>query len=130
MEGLNLHAVVGDALSFVNPWKDMIFTKTTVEWQKNSYNRVPEKKTSTFTIKGKLQPASSQDLAEMGFNVKEYQYYRLYLSLDVTQIDTLRQLGADNFVCDGIKYRVVAKEDWMQNGWREAYCYAEGVVND
>ena len=130
MEGLNLHAVVSDALSFVNPWKDMIFTKITVEWQKNSYSRVPEKKASTFTIKGKLQPASSQDLAEMGFNVKEYQYYRLYLSLDVTQIDTLRQLGADTFVCEGIKYRVVAKEDWIQNGWREAYCYAEGVVND
>lgn len=130
MEGLNLHAVVGDALSFVNPWRDMVFTKTSVEWKKNSISRVPEKKTSNLTVKGKLQPANTQDLAEMGFNVKEYQYYRLYLSLDVTQVDTLRQLGADTFVCGGVKYRVVAKEDWTQNGWREAYCYAEGVVND
>ena len=130
MTGLNLHNIAGSALAFINPWQEMTFTKTSVAW--NSASRVPVSTTQTATIQGKLQPANLQTLAEMGYSLKEYQYYRVYLSLDATQIDTLRQLGCDTFVCDGNTYRITDKEEWQQNGWTEAYCYLDtvGTEND
>lgn len=128
MTGLNLHNIAGSALAFINPWKDMTFTKKTVLWSQNS--RTPTVTESTVTVQGKLQPANLQTLAELGYNLKEYQYYRLYLSLDATQLDTIRQLGSDIFTCEGCTYRITDKEDWIQNGWRETYCYLDNVENE
>lgn len=128
MTGLNLHNIAGSALAFINPWKDMLFTKKTVVWAENS--RQPTVSEVAVSIKGKLQPANLQTLAEMGYNLKEYQYYRVYLSLDATQLDTIRQLGSDTFICEGLKYRITDKSDWIQNGWREAYCYLDSEVLD
>lgn len=129
MTGLNLHNIAGNALAFINPWKDMIFTKKSVTWAHNS--RQPVVSETSVSVKGKLQPANLQTLAEIGYNLKEYQYWRVYLNLDATQLDTIKQLGSDTFICDGLKYRITDKEDWIQNGWREAYCYVdEEVSND
>lgn len=129
MTGLNLHNIAGNALAFINPWKDMTFTKKSVTWAQNS--RQPVVSETTVSVKGKLQPANLQTLAEIGYNLKEYQYWRVYLNLDATQLDTIKQLGSDTFICDGLKYRITDKEDWIQNGWREAYCYVdEEVSND
>ena len=129
MTGLNLHNIAGNALAFINPWKDMIFTKKSVTWAQNS--RQPVVSETSVSVKGKLQPANLQTLAEIGYNLKEYQYWRVYLNLDATQLDTIKQFGSDTFICDGLKYRITDKEDWIQNGWREAYCYVdEEVSND
>lgn len=128
MTGLNLHNIAGNALAFVNPWRDMVFTKKEAVWNKNS--RKPVVSESSVSVKGKLQPANLQTLAEIGYNLKEYQYWRVYLNLDATQIDSIKQLGSDTFVCDGLKYRITDKEDWLQNGWREAYCYVDDEVSD
>lgn len=129
MLGLNLHEIAGNALTMVNPWKEMTFEKITTVWSEDS--RQPQQTKETVTVQGKLQPASLQQLAEMGFAINEYQYFRLFLSLDITQLDRIRQLGSDEFVCEGKKYRIVAKEDWLDNaGWREAYCYLEEVIDD
>lgn len=125
MTGLNLHNIAGSALAFANPWKEMVFTKKTVAW--NASSRTPTVSEESVTIQGKLQPANLQTLAEMGYALKEYQYYRLYLSLDATQLDTIRQLGSDTFTCEGGIYRITDKSDWIQNGWREAYCYLDSV---
>ncbi len=124
MLGLNLHEIAGEALTVVNPWKDMTFEKVATTWSKDS--RVPEVVKTTVTVKGKLQPASLQQLAEMGFAITEYQYFRVFLSLDATQLDRIKQLGSSRFVCEGKSYIIVAKEDWFDNaGWRELYCYLE-----
>lgn len=129
MTGLNLHDIAGNALAFVNPWQDMVFTKKTVVWSENS--RTPNVTETSITVQGKLQPANLQTLAELGYNLKEYQYWRVYLNLDATQIDSIKQLGSDTFICGGLKYRITDKMDWIQNGWREAYCYVdEEVSND
>lgn len=129
MTGLNLHNIAGNALAFINPWKDMTFTKKSVTWAQNS--RQPVVLETSVSVKGKLQPANLQTLSEIGYNLKEYQYWRVYLNLDATQLDTIKQLGSDTFICDGLKYRITDKEDWIQNGWREAYCYVdEEVSND
>lgn len=129
MTGLNLHNIAGNALAFINPWKDMTFTKKSVTWAQNS--RQPVVSETSVSVKGKLQPANLQTLAEIGYNLKEYQYWRVYLNLDATQLDTIKQFGSDTFICDGLKYRITDKEDWIQNGWREAYCYVdEEVSND
>ena len=126
MLGLNLHEIAGNALTMVNPWKDMTFEKSETKWIEGS--RKPEVVKSTVTVQGKLQPASLQQLAEMGFALNEYQYFRVFLSLDATQLDRIRQLGSDRFICEGNQYRIVAKEDWLDNnGWREVYCYLEKV---
>lgn len=126
MLGLNLHEIAGNALTMVNPWKDMTFEKSETKWVEGS--RKPEVVKSTVTVQGKLQPASLQQLAEMGFALNEYQYFRVFLSLDATQLDRIRQLGSDRFICEGNQYRIVAKEDWLDNnGWREVYCYLEKV---
>lgn len=129
MTGLNLHNIAGRALAFVNPWKEMTFTKTSTQW--TSASRKPVTTTETVVLKGKLQPANLQQIAEMGFAVNEYQYFRLYLSADITQLDRIRQLGSDRFTCEGKRYIIVAKEDWLDNdGWREAYCYLEEIVTN
>ncbi|MBQ3033353.1 MAG: hypothetical protein IJD28_03135 [Deferribacterales bacterium] len=129
MTGLNLHDIAGNALAFVNPWQDMVFTKKTVVWSENS--RTPNVTETSITVQGKLQPANLQTLAELGYNLKEYQYWRVYLNLDATQIDSIKQLGSDTFICGGLKYRITDKMDWIQNGFREAYCYVdEEVSND
>lgn len=129
MIGLNLHDIAGNALAFVNPWQDMVFTKKTVVWSESS--RTPNVTETSITVQGKLQPANLQTLAELGYNLKEYQYWRVYLNLDATQIDSIKQLGSDTFICGGLKYRITDKMDWIQNGFREAYCYVdEEVSND
>ena len=129
MTGLNLHEIAGSALAFVNPWKDMTFTKKTVTWATSS--RTPTVTEATVTVKGKLQPANLQALAEMGYTLKEYQYYRVYLSLDATQLDTIRQLGSDTFICEGCVYRITDKSDWWSNdGWRELYCYLDELESE
>lgn len=118
---LNLHAIVGEALTVVNDWKDLVFTKTTTEWQIGS--REPVVTPSELTVKGKIQPASLQELRETGFNLQEYQYFKVFISGEPTQLDRLRQFGSDTFKCDGYTYQVVAKEPWDDAGWREAYAY-------
>lgn len=128
MQGLNLHEIAGGSLGFVNPWKTFVFSKKNVAWVQTS--REPVETITEVTVQGKLQPANLQDLAEMGYALNEYQYYRAFISADATQLDRIRQLGSDTFVCEGFKYRIVAKEDWIQNGWREAYCYLDEEVED
>lgn len=118
---LNLHNIVGEALTVVNDWKTLIFTKTTVEWKITS--REPEKTETTLEVKGKIQPASLQELRETGFNLQEYQYFKVFISGEPTQLDKLRQFGSDTFTCDGYKYQIVAKEPWDDAGWRETYAY-------
>lgn len=123
MTGLNLHNIVARALSPLNPWKTFIFTHTSVTWEVTS--REPVRTTETIEVKGKLQPASEQLLMQLGFNVREYQYFRGYVSHEATQLDRVRQLGCDTFVCDGLTYRLVGKKDWIQDGWRCFYCYLD-----
>ena len=128
---LNLHAIVGDALTVVNDWKDLVFTKVTTEWQVNS--REPVVTTSELTVKGKIQPASLQELRETGCDLQEYQYFKVFISGEPTQLDRLRQFGSDTFKCDGYTYQVVAKEAWDDAGWREVYAYRieyEEPIND
>ena len=128
MVGLNLHNIAGNVLAFVNPWKEMTFTKKVVTWEKGK--REPSFVTSTVTVQGKLQPADLQTLISLGYNPREYQYWRVYLSIDATQLDKIRQLGSDVFVCEGLKYRLTDKMDWYQDGFREAYCYLDNEVED
>lgn len=123
IQGLNLHQIAGSALAFVNPWRNFNFIKTFTTWTPSS--RKPLIVQEIMTVKGKLQPANLQTLAEMGYTLREYQYWRVYLDLDATQIDKIRQFGADVFTCDGGTYRITDKMDWQQNGWSEAYCYLD-----
>lgn len=118
---LNLHNIVGDALTVVNDWQTLVFTKTMVSW--STYSRTPTKTNVSLTIEGKIQPASLQELRETGFNLQEYQYYKVYVSGKPTQLDKLRQFGSDTFLCNGYTYKVVAKEPWDDAGWREFYAY-------
>lgn len=128
VQGLNLHQIAGSALAFVNPWRELTFTKTSTVWTPDS--RVPQTTTQTVTVQGKLQPANLQSLAEMGYTLREYQYWRVYLNLNATQLDKLRQLGSDTFVCEGNTYKITDKSDWEQCGWTEAYCYLDEVNNE
>lgn len=122
MQGLNLHNTVADALAVINPWQDLTFKKTVTEWTKNA--RTPTVTETEISLKGKIQPADLQTVAKLGFDVNAYQYFTVFISADVTQIDRLRQLGADVFTTEnGDKYQLVAKSDWIQNGWRQGYAY-------
>jgi len=122
IEGLNLHKVVADALAVLNPWQTLTFTKKTVSWSPEA--RKPKETTTTLVLNGKIQPADTQEIQQLGFDITSYQYYRIFISADITQIDELRLLGADEFTTEnGDKYKVVAKSDWIQNGWREGYAY-------
>lgn len=118
---LNLHDIVGEALTVVNDWQELVFTKTTAEWHIDS--REPVTTTQTLTIMGKIQPASLQELKETGFNLQEYQYFKVFITGEPTQLDRLRQFGSDTFTCAGYTYQIVAKEAWDDAGWREVYAY-------
>lgn len=118
---LNLHELVGDALTIVNDWQALVFTKVLTEWKVSS--RTPTKTTQRVVAKGKLQPMSGQEVHELGFNLQEYQYFHLYMSGEPTQLDRLRQFGSDTFTCGAYKYRIVGKMPWDDAGWRESYCY-------
>lgn len=124
---LNLHELAGDFLTVVNDWQQLAFTKTRAEWKPDS--RDPVTTTETFTVRGKIQPASLQELRELGFNLTEYQYFKVFITGTPTQLDRLRQFGSDTFVCNGYKYRIVAKEAWDDAGWREAYAYRMEYVD-
>lgn len=122
IEGLNLHEAVADSLAELNPWQQLTFTKTATVWTPDA--RTPTETTSTIILYGKIQPADAQEVLQLGFDITSYQYYRIFISADITQIDELRQLGADIFTTEnGDIYKVVAKNDWFQNGWREGYAY-------
>lgn len=128
---LNLHEIVGDALTVVNDWSELVFTKTKTEWKIDS--REPIITTSELTVKGKVQPASLQELRETGFNLQEYQYFKVFLSCKATQLDRLRQFGSDIFTCDGYTYQVANKEPRDDAGWRKIYAYRikyEDKAND
>ena len=118
---LNLHNLVADALTIVNDWQNLVFTKTLTVWEVSK--RVPTKTTSRLVARGKLQPASAQDLHELGFDITAYEYFRLYMTGDPTQLDQIRQFGSDTFTCNGYTYKIVGKMPWDDAGWREAYCY-------
>lgn len=82
---LNLHNIVGEALTVVNDWQDLVFTKTAVAWLPSS--REPVKTQTKMTVRGKIQPASLQELRETGFNLQEYQYFKVFITGDPTQLD-------------------------------------------
>lgn len=125
---INLHNIVGAALTCVNDWSDIIFTKRTQVWTPES--RQPQITTQALMVKGKLQRVSTQDAVEMGFNQQEYQYFSVHISAPATQMDRLRQFGADTFICNDYEYKVVAKEPWDDAGWRKIYAYRVKYVGD
>lgn len=118
---LNLHEIVGDALTIVNDWQNLVFTKKLVEYTVNSDVPIEHKK--RLVMRGKIQPASTQELRELGFNLNSYAYFKVFITGTPTQMDQLNQFACDEFICGGYKYRIVAKEQWDDAGWRECYAY-------
>lgn len=125
---LNLHEVVGDALTIVNDWQTLIFTKTQLTWSTES--REPVRTSTQLIVRGKVQPASLQELREIGFNLTEYQYFKVFITGAPTQLDRLRQFACDEFICGDYLYKVVGKEPWDDAGWREAYAYRMKYLGD
>ena len=118
---LNLHEIAGNALTVVNDWVEMVFTMTDVRWDISS--RDPIKTKSTITLRGKIQPASSQDLHELGFNLAEYEYFKAHVTGTPTQLDRLRQRGCDTFKCGDYEYKIVGKMPWDDGRWRKFFAY-------
>lgn len=118
---LNLHEIAGNALTVVNDWVEMVFTMTDVRWDISS--RDPIKTKSTITLRGKIQPASAQDLHELGFNLAEYEYFKAHVTGTPTQLDRLRQRGCDTFKCGDYEYKIVGKMPWDDGGWRKFFAY-------
>lgn len=118
---LNLHELVGDALTIVNDWQNLVFTKTLVEYKLTS--DVPTERKKRLVVRGKMQPASLQELRELGNNLNSYAYFKVFITGTPTQMDQLNQFACDTFTCGGYKYKIVAKEQWDDAGWRECYAY-------
>lgn len=123
---LNLHALVGDALTIVNDWKQLVFTKTVTTWIVSS--RTPTTTKEYLVLKGKIQPASTQEIKQLGVDVTAYEYFRVYMTGQPTQLDRIRQFASDTFTCDGYTYRIVAKQPWDDAGWREVYAYRDSYA--
>lgn len=120
---LNIHELIGDALTVVNDWKEFIFTRTTQEWVVGELE--PEETSEEIVLKGKLQPASINDIMQLGVNFINKQYFKIYVSGTPTELDRVQQIQSDTFICDGFKYRIVGKFPWDDGGWRKAFCYLD-----
>ena len=118
---INLHELVGDVLTIVNDWQPLVFTKTLVEWTVGK--DTPTRATKRLVMRGKIQPASLAELRELGHNLTNYQYFKIFITGTPTQIDQLNQFASDTFTSGGYKYKVVAGERWDDAGWREIYAY-------
>lgn len=118
---LNLHELVGDALTIVNDWVQLEFTKTITTWQVGFEQR--QSRTMRLIMRGKMQPANMGELRKLGLNLNSYLYFKVFITGTPNQIDQLNQFAADTFTCNGYKYKVVATERWDDAGWREIYAY-------
>lgn len=118
---INLHELVGDALTIVNDWQTLIFTKTLVTWTVGVDE--PTRQTKRLVMRGKMQPASLAELRKLGLNLTNYQYFKVFITGTATQIDQLNQFASDTFTVGGYKYKIVAAERWDDAGWRECYAY-------
>ncbi|MBR2771615.1 MAG: hypothetical protein IKD78_06335 [Bacteroidales bacterium] len=118
---LNLHALVGDVLTIVNDWQNLVFTKTLLEWTVGS--DTPQRRTQRLVMRGKMQPANLGELKQLGVNLTSYLYFKVFITGTPNQIDQLNQFAADTFTVGGYKYKVVATERWDDAGWREIYAY-------
>ena len=119
---LNLHEMVGDVLTVVNDWQTLTFTRTNIQWVIES--REPQRTTEIFELRGKIQPASLQELRDLPqFHLTEYQYFKVFVTGTPTQLDRIDQIGCDTFTVGKYTYKVVAKEPWDDAGWREIYAY-------
>jgi len=105
----------------------MVFTKTETTWVAGS--SLPEQKSETVIILGKLQPLGTTEIFELGFNVNDYEYYRAIVSLDATNLDRVRQIKSDTFTIGNRKFRVVGRLPADDAGWREIFCYLDEVSN-
>ena len=85
----NINNIVRQAQSHIFPDQEIVFTNSTVEWVETS--RKPVKTEETITLKGRLQPVDPAIYQQLGFNINEYQYYRVYISnITPTQADKIR----------------------------------------
>lgn len=125
---LNLHNIVGDSLTCVNAWRTMTFTKSKIEWDETS--RDPNVINETVEVKGKLQPVNTQDIEALGFDTNTYQYFKIYLSGTPTQLDRVRQLGSDTFICENLEYHLTGKMPWDDAGWRKGFCYLDKEIKN
>ena len=114
---LNLHNIAGGALAGLNTWQEAKFTRTLVNYQTG------EETATTFTLQVKLQPASLYALEQLGYNVTDYQYYKIFASGDVRTLESLEGNKADTFELAGKVYKIVAVMDWSGCGFRECYAY-------
>lgn len=118
---INLHELVGDVLTIVNDWQTLTFTKKLVTWTVG--HDTPTTTKQRLVLRGKMQPASLAELRELGLNLNNYQYFKIFITGTPTQIDRLNQFASDTFICGGYKYKIVAAERWDDAGWREVYAY-------
>ena len=118
----NINDLVRQAQSHLYPNQQLTFTNTSIEWTQNS--REPTEVNTTITLLGRLQPLDPAIYQQLGFNINEYEYFRVYISnITPTQADQIRELGTSEFIYNNLKYRIVGKLPYDTNGWRELYCY-------
>lgn len=122
---MNINNIVRSNLAGLFANQNLVFTNTSEVWLASS--RTPTKTTSSITLIGRIQPMDSKTIAQLGFNIMDYQYFRVYVSdISPTQADKVRQLGSSTFTYNGRTYQIVGKLPYDVEGWRELYAYLIG----
>lgn len=117
-----LNDITRNSLAGLFPNQVFTFTNKTTTWDESS--RIPTEIEETIELTGRMQPLDPQLLDKLGFNIMDYQYFRVYISnITPTQSDKVRQLGTSKFTYDLQNYQIVGKLPWDTNNWRELYCY-------
>ena len=125
----NINNLARQALSCLYPNQELIFTNQTIKWNVNFRN--PIKLVNKITLLGRLQPVDPATIQQLGFNINEYEYYRVYISdITPTQADRVRELGTSEFIYNNYIYHIVGKLPYDTNGWRELYCYLVDKVEE
>ena len=114
---LNLHENIGDALSILSPWQTLIFTKTLITYSLGQ--DTPNKTKSFLTLRGKIQPANPSEIKQLGFNLNDFQYYKVFITGTPDSLSKLDGFSSDTFKTNSKEFKIISKTAWDSCFWRE-----------
>lgn len=115
---MNLHEIVSNAISAINPFQDVTITPRG-SYTVNDYGEAVVASGTSYTIKADVQPVSSEDIKFINNYNQSTIYKAFWVSANTFGINRPMTRAGDKVVCNGKIYYVTSMpEDWYETvGW-------------